>query len=69
MTNPAFGSSSSTLSSSKAPPPPPMGDFYGKPFFGKSRTEVVVQEGSHAFFHCNVHNLGNQTVRGVFAKC
>ena len=38
-------------------------DFYGKPFYGKTTTDVIVQEGSHAFFHCLVHNLGNQTVR------
>ena len=37
-------------------------DFYGKPFYGKTTTDVIVQEGSHAFFHCLVHNLGNQTV-------
>ena len=37
-------------------------DFYGKPFFGPTNTEVLVQEGSHAFFHCAVHNIGNQTV-------
>ena len=36
--------------------------FYGNPFFGKTNTQVLVQEGSHAFFHCPVHNLGNQTV-------
>ena len=38
-------------------------DFYGKPFYGKTTTDVIVQEGSHAFFHCLVHNLGNKTVR------
>ena len=37
-------------------------DFYGKPFYGKTTIDVIVQEGSHAFFHCLVHNLGNQTV-------
>lgn len=40
-------------------------DFYGKPFYGKTTTDVIVQEGSHAFFHCLVHNLGNQTVSWV----
>ena len=40
-------------------------DFYGKPFYGKTTTDVIVQEGSHAFFHCLVHNLGNQTVSKV----
>ncbi|CAB4062714.1 unnamed protein product [Lepeophtheirus salmonis] len=39
--------------------------FYGKPFYGKTVTDVVVQEGSHAFLHCVVHNLGNQTVSWV----
>ena len=42
-------------------------DFYGKPFYGKTTTDVIVQEGSHAFFHCLVHNLGNQTV-SIFFK-
>ena len=37
-------------------------EFYGKPFYGKTTTDVIVQEGNHAFFHCLVHNLGNQTV-------
>ena len=41
-------------------------DFYGKPFYGKTTTDVIVQEGSHAFFHCLVHNLGNQTVSLFF---
>jgi len=38
---------------------------YGHPFFGKTNTQVLVQEGSHAFFHCPVHNVGNQTVSWV----
>jgi len=40
-------------------------EFYGKPFYGKTTTDVIVQEGNHAFFHCLVHNLGNQTVSWV----
>eukprot|EP00095_Tigriopus_kingsejongensis_P001091 maker-scaffold193_size270907-snap-gene-1.19 protein:Tk01091 transcript:maker-scaffold193_size270907-snap-gene-1.19-mRNA-1 annotation:"Neurotrimin" len=40
-------------------------NFYGRPFFAKTQTDVLVQEGSHAFFHCIVHNLGNQTVSWV----
>ena len=49
----------STIRDSKENSP---ADFYGKPFFGPTNTEVLVQEGSHAFFHCAVHNIGNQTV-------
>ena len=37
-------------------------DFYGAPYFGQTNTEVLVQEGNHAFFHCPVHNIRNQTV-------
>ena len=36
--------------------------FYGTPYFGETNTEVLVQEGNHAFFHCPVHNIRNQTV-------
>ena len=36
--------------------------FNGKPFFAPTNTEILVQEGNHAFFHCAVHNIGNQTV-------
>ena len=41
----------------------PGSDFYGAPYFGQTTTEVLVQEGNHAFFHCPVHNIRNQTVR------
>ena len=41
----------------------PGSDFYGTPYFGQTNTEVLVQEGNHAFFHCPVHNIRNQTVR------
>ena len=41
----------------------PGSDFYGAPYFGQTNTEVLVQEGNHAFFHCPVHNIRNQTVR------
>ena len=37
-------------------------DFYGTPYFGQTNTAVLVQRGSHAFFHCPVHNIRNQTV-------
>ena len=37
-------------------------DFYGAPYFGQTNTEVLVQEGNHAFFHCPVYNIRNQTV-------
>ena len=40
----------------------PGSDFYGAPYFGQTNTEVLVQEGNHAFFHCPVHNIRNQTV-------
>ena len=53
------------------------GQAYGQPFFGKvgggkGSTDVMVQQGSHAFFHCVVHNVGNQTVSDtheVFFSC
>ena len=43
-------------------------DFYGKPFFGPTNTDVLVQEGNHAFFHCAVHNIGNQTVNNKISR-
>ena len=39
---------------------------YDTPSFGNTQTKVVVQEGSHAFFHCAVHNLANRTVRLIW---
>ncbi len=56
-------------STSSAPPSSPSStDLYGRPYFGQTNTDVFVQEGGHAFFHCAVHNLGNSTVSQSDAK-
>jgi hypothetical protein len=33
-----------------------------RPFFGPTETQVVAQDGAHAYFHCQVSNIANQTV-------
>lgn len=32
------------------------------PYFGQTETQVKIQQGDVAFFHCTVYNVGNQTV-------
>jgi len=46
-------------------PSPEYNVNFDRPYFGRGQTEVIVQEGHHAFFHCAVHNLGNSTVSWV----